>query len=34
MKKIFLSLAACLALLAGCGIDNYDEPKGSISGGI
>lgn len=34
MKKILLSLTACLALLASCGIDNYDEPTGSISGGI
>ena len=34
MKKILLSLTACLALLTGCGIDNYDEPTGSISGGI
>ena len=34
MKKILLSLTACLALLTGCGIDNYDEPTGSIAGGI
>ena len=34
MKKILLSLTACLALLAGCSIDNYDEPDAAISGGI
>lgn len=34
MKKIFLLLIACLALLTSCEIDNYDEPTSSISGGI
>ena len=34
MKKISMLFIACLAFMTSCNIDNYDEPTGTISGGI
>ncbi|MDR0766525.1 MAG: DUF3823 domain-containing protein, partial [Odoribacteraceae bacterium] len=33
MKKIYITIATAL-LLAGCAIDNYDEPGATLSGRI